>query len=124
MSPISTTSAPTRTTSPDRLTQTTENITMNAHLAEAQAVRTSHPPQPPGPPQVAQSLQNRIARTSLPDRVAMWLGLKLLLWGTRPVDGQLTTSELHERRLERKRLMLQLELDRARAMSLFGQQIR
>jgi len=123
MSTTRTTPIPT-VASAERSIQTTENITMNAHLAEAQAVRTSHPPQPPGPPQVAQSLQNRIARTSLPDRVAMWLGLKLLLWGTRPVDGQLTTSELHERRLERKRLMLQLELDRARAMSLFGQQIR
>lgn len=97
---------------------------MNAHLTEAQAVRTSHPPQPPGPPQVAQSLQNRTARTSLPDRVAMWLGLQLLLWGTRPVDGQLTTSELHERRIARERRMLQLERERAVAMAFFTQQIR
>lgn len=80
--------------------------------SEAHAVRTAHPPSPPG---IAQSLENRSARTSLPDRVAMWIGLKLLLWGTRPVRGQATTRDLHEWRMERELRERQLELDRTRA---------
>ncbi|GAA1729432.1 hypothetical protein [Microbacterium paludicola] len=80
--------------------------------SEAQAVRTSHPPQPPW---IAKELQNRHARTSLPDRVAMKIGLWLLLWGTRPATGRPNTSDLHQRHLERALLEHQMELDRIRA---------
>ncbi|WP_345750511.1 hypothetical protein [Microbacterium rhizophilus] len=80
--------------------------------SEAQAVRTSHPPQPPS---VTQRLQNRSARTALPDRVAMWIGLRLMLWGTRPVQGRAADADLHERHLERELLKRQQELDLIRA---------
>ncbi|WP_309067170.1 hypothetical protein [Microbacterium sp.] len=81
--------------------------------SEAQAVRTSHPPQPPD--SIAEALQNRSARTALPDRVAMWIGLRLLLWGTRPDRGQATNSDLHELHLERELNRRRAELELARA---------
>ncbi|GGH39657.1 hypothetical protein [Microbacterium album] len=55
--------------------------------SESAAVRTSHPPQPPSPPRDALmhvSLQDRAPRTALHHRIAMRIGLALLLWGTRP----------------------------------------
>lgn len=72
------------------------------HEAESLAARTSHPPGPPQ--QVAQVLQNRSARTALPDRVAMWIGLKLLLWGTRPEQREadaIDTRDVREAIAER-----------------------
>ncbi|GGF45044.1 hypothetical protein GCM10010922_20930 [Microbacterium sorbitolivorans] len=41
---------------------------------------TSHPPSTT----VALDLQNRTPRTALADRIAMRIGLALLVWGTRP----------------------------------------
>ena len=93
-------------------TATTDRRDVLVQGSEAQAVRTSHPPQPPS---IAKALQNRSARTSLPDRVAMRVGLWLLLCGTRPVTGRPTTSDLRERHMERELLRHQMELDRIRA---------
>lgn len=41
----------------------------------------AHPPSTPA----ALDLQNRMPRTALADRIAMRIGLALLVWGTRPV---------------------------------------
>lgn len=90
----------------------------NRHEAESLAARTSHPPGPPQ--QAAQALQNRSARTALPDRVAMWIGLKLLLWGTRPEarDAEaIDRRDLREALAERAIREHRAALERARAAS-------
>jgi hypothetical protein len=102
------------------------NTTATAHRhdalvqgSEAQAVRTSHPPQPPD--SIAKALQNRSARTSLPDRVAMRIGLWLVLWGTRPTraidadDQTISRRDSRALRLERALAEQHAALDRARA---------
>jgi len=49
----------------------------------------AHPPSTtPAAPRVAEVLQSRTPRTALPDRIAMRIGLALLLWGTRPIAPQ------------------------------------
>ncbi|HJA04482.1 MAG: hypothetical protein ACTH0E_00630 [Candidatus Microbacterium stercoravium] len=42
----------------------------------------THPPRTP-----VQALSGRTPRTALSDRIAMRIGLALLLWGTRPVKN-------------------------------------
>lgn len=60
------------------------------------------------------ALAQRRPRTSLLDRAAMWLGLRLVLWGTRPVPLR-DSAPLHEQRREMLHYRRQLELQRARA---------
>ncbi|WP_203135411.1 hypothetical protein [Microbacterium sp. JZ31] len=95
--------------------RTTDRRDVLGQGSEAQAVRTSHPPQPPD--SIAEALQNRSARTALPDRVAMWIGLRLLLWGTRPVRGQATNSDLHQLHMERELHKRRAELELVQAWS-------
>lgn len=71
-----------------RGTPTKETIVNTIHLSVS-----AHPPQPG----VLSALPARTPRTSPADRLAMWLGLRLLLWSTRPID-QAEVQRLHERR--------------------------
>jgi len=48
-------------------------------------VNTTVPTHPPSTS--VQALSGRIPRTALSDRIAMRIGLALLLWGTRPVKN-------------------------------------
>lgn len=86
--------------------------------SQARAAQLAHPPGPPQ--QAAVALQTRSARTALPHRVAMWIGLKLLLWGTRPelrdIDA-IDPRDLPDARLERSIREHRLALERARAHS-------
>lgn len=46
----------------------------------------THPPSTtPAAPSVAEVLQSRTPRTALTDRIAMRVGLALVVWGTRPL---------------------------------------
>lgn len=99
-------------------TLTTDRRDALVQGSEAQAVRTSHPPQPPD--RIVQALQQRAARTSLPDRVAMRIGLWLVLWGTRPARrdrSAIDPRDLREAFLERTIREHQAAVDRARANS-------
>ena len=65
-----------------------ETIVNTIHLS-----LSAHPPQPG----VLSALPARTPRTSPADRLAMWLGLRLLLWSTRPID-RAEVQRRHERR--------------------------
>lgn len=61
------------------------------------------PPQPPRPPSAAiAALESRAPRTAFADRIAMRVGLWLLLWGTRPA---LLRRDEAEALLEGRRLL-------------------
>ncbi|MER7796154.1 hypothetical protein [Microbacterium sp. NPDC096154] len=83
-----------------------------AHQTQTHAARLSHPPGPPQ--QAAEALQQRAARTALPDRVAMWIGLRLLLWGTRP-ERAIDASDPTISRRDARALRLERALDEQRA---------
>jgi len=89
------------------------------HGAESRAARTAHPPQPPSID--VEAVRKRSARAALPDRVAMRIGLALLLWGTRASRAAEALDEAVRRRearaflLERALDERRQELDRARA---------
>lgn len=106
-------------------TATTDRRDVLVQGSEAHAVRTSHPPQPPSA--IAEALQNRSAHAALPagvplsSRVAMRIGLWLLLWGTRPApaaaagDQAVRRRESRARRIEQALAERRAELERARA---------
>lgn len=69
------------------------------------APRPAHPPStshPPRPPAEAIAALNRAPRTALLDRLAMRVGLLLLLWASRPTHIHRAEAEA---RLERQRLL-------------------
>ncbi|GLJ59958.1 hypothetical protein GCM10017576_00870 [Microbacterium barkeri] len=61
---------------------------------------SAHPPQPSGMPRALSAIPERTPRASAADRIAMRIGLWLLLWSTRPSE----TPEQTRARYERQRL--------------------
>ena len=81
------------------MSQTVQHPTRDPAFAEQQP----RPPQPPRPPSEAiAALDSRAPRTALADRIAMRIGLWLMLWGTRP---QYIRRDEAEALLERRRLL-------------------
>ena len=81
------------------MSQTVQHPTRDRAFAEQQP----RPPQPPRPPSEAiAALESRAPRTALADRIAMRIGLWLMLWGTRP---QYIRRDEAEALLERRRLL-------------------
>ncbi|OCG75299.1 hypothetical protein [Microbacterium sediminis] len=81
------------------MSQTVQFPTRDRALTEQQP----RPPQPPRPPSEAIAvLESRAPRTAFADRVAMRIGLWLMLWGTRPT---VIRRDEAEALLERRRLL-------------------
>lgn len=83
--------------------------TMDRH--EAGAARTAHPPRPPHPPhppsEAIAALEHRAPRTTLIDRIAMRIGLQLLLWSTRPAMTRDKAQAAYRLRREAQQLEAQ-----------------
>ncbi|MGW9112449.1 hypothetical protein [Microbacterium sp. NPDC055683] len=82
-----------------------------------------HPPQPQAVSRLATELSvipERTPRTSAADRLAMRIGLRLLLWGTRPADAQERARAHHERLRTAEAARREHELAVARAHLLHG----
>ncbi|WOF21610.1 hypothetical protein N8K70_09400 [Microbacterium betulae] len=85
---------------------------------------TAHPPQAgPSPARVEDAIAAipaRTPRTSTADRLAMRIGLWLLLWSTRPSDDRESAERAHAARLVADATRAEHDVAVARAQSLYG----